>query len=171
MKLRIDAVTVPGGSGRIGICACPGGHSLYSNTDAGSLGDDLDSIRGWGASGVITLVEQEEIEILGIGSIGDECRRRGMWWLHMPVRDMCAPDASFDARWTEESTRLRALLHIDESFVIHCWAGLGRAGTVAARLLTDCGVSAQRAVALVREARPGAIQSLQQEIYVQRHGP
>lgn len=167
MNLHIDAVTIPGVKGRIGMCACPGGRTLYSNAGA-DLGVDLNRIHDWGASGVVTLVEQEEIEVLGIESIGNECRHRGMWWLHMPVRDMCAPDTEFDRRWVSEGARLRALLQSDKSFVIHCWAGLGRAGTVAALLLTECGVPARDAIALVRAARPGAIQSLQQEIYVQR---
>lgn len=167
MKLRIDAVTVPRCRGRIGMCACPGGGLLYARAGT-SLQADLDAIREWGASGILTLVEAEEIEVLGIGAIGDECRRRGMWWSHMPIRDMCAPDVEFDARWSEEGARLRALLQLNESFVVHCWAGLGRTGTVAAMLLTECGVPADRAIALVRAARPGAIQSLQQEVYVQR---
>lgn len=168
MKLCIDSVTVPDTNGRIGMCACPGGRTLLANAGAG-LEEDLDAIREWGASGVVTLVEHEEIEILGIKSIGDECRQRGMWWLHMPVRDMCAPDLEFDARWEEKGARLRASLKFGESFVVHCWAGLGRTGTVTAKLLTEFGVPAKRAIALTRAARPGAIQSLQQEIYVQRH--
>ena len=169
MKLRIDAVTIPEGKGRIGMCACPGWRTHYSSMGTG-LGEDLDTIRAWGASGLVTLLEPEEIEILGIGSMAGECSQRGMWWLHMPVRDMCAPDAGFDARWAEEGARLRALLQSGEGFVVHCWAGLGRTGTVAARLLTDFGIPPKRAISLVRAARAGAIQSLQQEIYVQRHG-
>lgn len=164
-KLHIDSVDLPGTRGRIGICACPGGRTLYSGA---SLSEDLDSIRAWGASGIVTLIEDEEIHFLGITSIGDECSRRDMWWLHMPIRDMCAPDARFDARWRQEGSQLRGRLAAGENFVVHCWAGLGRAGTIAARLLTEFGVPAEHAIARVRAARPGAIQSLQQEIYLRR---
>ena len=169
MKLRIDAVTVPECEGRIGMCACPGGRGLFSSAGT-TLEKDLESIREWGASGLITLVEPEEIDILGIDAIADECRKRGMWWLHMPICDMCAPDVEFEARWMEEGPRLRALLQMNESFVIHCWAGLGRTGTVAAMLLAECGIPAKHAIALVRAARPGAIQSLEQEVFVRRRG-
>jgi len=168
VEFRIDAVTVPESAGRIGMCACPGGRTLYSEA-GGSLGEDLDAICEWGASGVVTLIEDPEIEILGITSIGKDCSRRSMWWLHMPIRDMCAPDVAFDARWVEEGARLRALLKANESIVVHCWAGLGRTGTITARILTEFGVPAKRAIRLVRAARPGAIQSLQQEVYLQRH--
>ena len=53
-------------------------------------------------------------------------------------------------------------------FVLHCWAGLGRTGTVAARLLVELGADPAAAIDLVRGSRPGAIQSLQQEVHVRR---
>ena len=167
MELRIDSVAVPGTPGRIGICACPGSRS-FGPAVAADLDHDLDTIREWGARGVLTLLEGPELEILDIGHIGAACARRDMWWLHLPVRDMCAPDDGFDACWREKGPGLHALLEAGDRFVVHCWAGLGRAGTVAAKLLVELGVPAMRAIEMVRDARPGAIQSLQQEIYVQR---
>ena len=50
------------------------------------------------------------------------------------------------------------------SVFIHCRGGLGRAGTVAARLLIELGeADAAIAIARVREVRPGAIETTAQE--------
>ena len=53
-----------------------------------------------------------------------------------------------------------------EDVYVHCKGGLGRAGTIAARLLVELGVSPKQAIADVRAARPGAIQTREQERYV-----
>ncbi len=45
-------------------------------------------------------------------------------------------------------------------------AGLGRAGTVAARLLIGAGKLPEDAIGSVRRARPGAIESKSQEDYL-----
>ena len=50
--------------------------------------------------------------------------------------------------------------------MVHCRGGLGRAGTIAARLLVECGWPAAKAIAAVREVRPGAIETRAQEKYV-----
>jgi len=169
MKLRIDKLSAPGTSGWIGMCACPGGGNIFGGAIR-TLADDLDTICAWGAAGVVTLLEPEELAILELSDIAQQAKRRGMWWLHLPVRDMCAPDDDFDSRWRVEGPRLCDVLNADGRFVLHCWAGLGRTGTVAARLLTEFGVPPETAIHQVRDARPGAIQSLQQEIYVRRLG-
>jgi protein-tyrosine phosphatase len=169
MELRIDIVAIPGTNGRVGMCACPGGHNLFGGAGR-SLADDLDTICAWGAAGMVTLLEPGELAILDLTDIAQHAKRRGMWWLHLPVRDMCAPDDDFDTRWRVEGPRLCDVLKADGRFVVHCWAGLGRTGTVAARLLTEFGVPPESAILQVRNARPGAIQSLQQEIYVRQFG-
>ena len=50
--------------------------------------------------------------------------------------------------------------------LLHCAAGLGRTGTLAARLLIASGCAAAGAIATVRQARPGAIESDAQEEFL-----
>jgi ADP-ribosyl-[dinitrogen reductase] hydrolase len=50
--------------------------------------------------------------------------------------------------------------------VIHCKGGLGRTGVVAARLLIELGETPNAALARVRAARPGAVETPEQEDYV-----
>ena len=61
-------------------------------------------------------------------------------WLHYPVRDLAAP---FDAR-QQDSPLAEWFLAMTrgERILLHCAAGLGRTGTVAARLLMLAGQTA-----------------------------
>jgi ADP-ribosyl-[dinitrogen reductase] hydrolase len=63
---------------------------------------------------------------------------------------------------------LHARLAAGERVVVHCKGGLGRTGTITARLLVESGVAADSAISLVRTARPGAIENDAQESYVRR---
>ena len=61
---------------------------------------------------------------------------------------------------------LHARLRDGFNVLVHCKGGLGRAGTIAARLLIELGMAPQMAVGVVRQARPGAIETSGQERYV-----
>lgn len=50
--------------------------------------------------------------------------------------------------------------------LVHCRGGLGRAGTIAARLLVELGMQPTEAIAGVRAVRPGAIETSDQEKFV-----
>jgi len=53
-----------------------------------------------------------------------------------------------------------------QSIVVHCRGGLGRTGMVAARLLVELGEKPVTALQRVRAARPGAVETVEQEEYV-----
>jgi ADP-ribosyl-[dinitrogen reductase] hydrolase len=86
-------------------------------------------------------------------------------------RSRPSPDDIFETRWTYGGHRLRRRLARGERVVLHCMGGLGRTGTVAARLLVECGVAPEDAIGRVRVARPGAIEYSGQEEYVRRCAP
>ncbi|MCX7144513.1 MAG: hypothetical protein NT123_26490, partial [Proteobacteria bacterium] len=52
--------------------------------------------------------------------------------------------------------------------LLHCKGGLGRTGTVAAKLLIEFGYSADEAIDIVRNARADTIDTGQQESYVRK---
>ncbi len=55
--------------------------------------------------------------------------------------------------------------------LLHCAAGLGRAGTIAGRLLIGLGKLPEDAIGEIRIARPGAIESKSQENYLRSLTP
>ena len=168
--LRIDAVQAERAQGRIGITFCPGKRVRPTMPDgwARDLDTDLDAIREWGAVAVITLTEQAELEALDVAQLGHKVRQRQMTWYHLPIADGTIPAASFEASWQTAGEDVRARLRNGFDVLVHCQGGLGRAGTIAARLLIELGKAPQAAVDLVRQSRPGAIETAEQLDYVLR---
>jgi ADP-ribosyl-[dinitrogen reductase] hydrolase len=166
--LQIAEVSAPGAAGTIGVTFCPGKKQADALTGAWSrdLGLDLDAIRTWGAATVITLIESHEFRDLDVMDLGAEVRARSMEWLHLPIRDFSTPDERFEAGWAEHRLRLRDEVLAGSRVLVHCKGGLGRAGTVAAIMLLELGMTPPDAIRMVRQARKGAIETPGQEQYV-----
>jgi ADP-ribosyl-[dinitrogen reductase] hydrolase len=171
--LRIDAVTVPGTGGLIGMTICPGkdeyaGLGIPSGPWKRDLDLDLQIIRDWDTQALVTLIEQFEFELLSVPELPEKARELGIRWLHLPIVDVWVPDKAFEEEWETAGGELRRILREGGRIVLHCRGGLGRTGLVAARLLIEFGMAPQEAIRRVRAARPGAIQTREQEEYVRR---
>jgi ADP-ribosyl-[dinitrogen reductase] hydrolase len=168
--LQIAAVRPFPGMGSIGLTLCPGKTQSWGITGpwARDLGLDLEVIAKWGAAVVVTLVEEAELERLQVTGLGEAVRDRHMEWLHLPIRDRSAPDEAFQAIWVETGERLRDRLRSGFNVLVHCMGGLGRAGTIASRLLVELGWTPSDAIREVRRVRPGAIETDDQDDFV--HG-
>jgi ADP-ribosyl-[dinitrogen reductase] hydrolase len=81
----------------------------------------------------------------------------------LPVEDVRAPSSEFETRWVYAGARLRERLRLGERVLVHCRGGLGRAGSVAARLLVEFGATPNEAITRVRAVRPNAIETREQE--------
>ena len=165
--LTINAIRFPGGA-KVGMTHCPGrnhidssGHRWNRDLDA-----DLASIEVWGARALVSLIEAHEFKWLGVPDLAMRIRRRHLNWYHLPIPDLAAPGDDFARAWTEFGAPITQMLQDGESIVVHCAGGLGRSGTVVARLLVDSGMSPLAAIEAVRRARPGAIESTAQENYL-----
>jgi protein-tyrosine phosphatase len=171
--LRIDSVSPGDGFGFIGMTLCPEKYDEPALTGFWhrDLAQDLDAIRTWGAAAVITLLEPEELVLLRVPSLGREVEKRGMLWIHLPIVDGSGPNQEFEQRWNSAGEDVRATLHKGSNVLVHCRGGLGRAGTIAARLLVELGTNPATAIAKVRKARPGAIETRAQERFVRSLRP
>lgn len=165
-SVRIDwlprsALALPG---RLGLTCAPG---LWSNgRDPDSdvrLREDLAAIAGvHRAKVLVTLLEPAEIA--EVGDLRREVRRAGLAWIHFPVADMWIPTDADAAR--KLVARILRALERGDHVVVHCWGGLGRSGTIAAACLVARGAEPEKAIAAVRAARPGAVQTAAQELFV-----
>lgn len=157
------------GHGLIGVTFCPGKYDPYGMSGAWNrdLALDLDIIREWGAVAVVTLLELHEFELLRVERLGEEVSRREMDWFHLPIADTRIPDEDFERNWEVAGKKLRSILRDGSDLVVHCRGGLGRAGTIAARLLIELGMEPEAAIERVRVARgPQAIENDMQTLYV-----
>lgn len=165
--LRIDRIDLPAG-GSIGLTFCPGKKQADAFTGQWDrdLLTDLQTIKAWNATAVVTLIEPHEFTSLGVPDLGEQIEGAGIEWHHLPICDVSVPGEGFAARWSYAGHRLRKHLSNGKRVVIHCKGGLGRAGTVAAKLLVELGHDPANAIWMVRAARPGAIEVTGQEQYV-----
>lgn len=161
--IRINSLTAA--NGQIGLTLCPGkqGDSVFGADWARDMAVDIDAIAAWGADVVLTLIEDHEFDLLSVRGLGEAVKAANMAWLHFPIRDVDVPATDTAGAWRKLSSQLHDQLERGGKVLIHCRGGLGRAGTVAALLLIECGEGAAEAIRLVRAARPGAIETRAQE--------
>jgi len=135
-----------------------GGGQLF----IGPIPPDGDAVREIVRSGydsVLTLTTEQELAELGSPGMGEAFKRRGLDWIHFPISDFGVPGKADSEAWRLLETRLVDRLKGGGRIMIHCRAGLGRSGMIAARLLIAGGSDPDTAVATVRRARPGAIET------------
>ncbi|WP_445191814.1 ADP-ribosylglycohydrolase family protein [Sphingomonas sp. Tas61C01] len=166
--LQIAAVPAGTGIGRIGVTFCPGKKQTSAMTGIWDrcLDTDVAAIAAWGAVLVISLVEDHELASLQVNGLGQAVRHAHMDWLHLPIRDVSVPSIAFEKSWREVGPGIRSRLRAGFDVVVHCKGGLGRAGLVACRMLIDCGMAPEQALAAVRQARTGAVETSSQAEYV-----
>ena len=151
--------------GRLGLTQAPGtwdGDVLPSfKLGSARVGTDLVALASvHGVQALLTLQEQEEMVEWGLDGILEGAAALGLESLWFPIPDGRAPGRPGDVEATV--AHVLELLGAGKTVAIHCLAGLGRSGTMAAAVLVRLGVRPGTAIARVRSARPGAIQTTEQ---------
>ena len=146
---------------------CPG--KIQRNGITGAWARDLERdlavIEGWGATTMISLMQPRELEAFQVADLPLRASARMRHCL-LPIPDGGVPDETWEASWEQAGPEVREALGRGEKVLVHCLGGLGRTGLVAARLLVEFGMAPAKAIRLVRAARPGAIETAEQEAYV-----
>lgn len=139
----MDTVPLPPGSS--------GGLSLCGKHAVGP--DHAAAMVRCGATTIVCLVEAHEL---------DERYPEYLQWLRanqdgaalwFPIHDLHAPSLPRVRVLLDD---LHARLDRGEHLLVHCGAGIGRAGTVATCLLIERGMQRDEALALVAQCRPMA---------------
>lgn len=164
--LQIDTLTISAGT--LGLTLCPGrkDHSSHGPHWDRDLTTDLEAIEAWGADIVATFLEVSVFTLLQIPHYSAEVTTRTFRWLHLPIPDMSIPSEAFERRWQRTAPLLDDCLLKGGKVLFHCRGGLGRSGLVAAKMLVRTGLAPVEAIAHVRKARTGAIETSEQENYI-----
>ena len=128
--------------------------------NGGDLADDLRRLARRRIRAVVSLTENP----LDRGLLD----RFGFRSLHVPVLDFTAPALEQVERFLHF---VDASLKEDLPVLVHCGAGLGRTGTMLACYLVHAGMAPGEAIETVRRARPGSIETREQEECVRRCRP
>ncbi|MGL5446174.1 MAG: dual specificity protein phosphatase family protein [Rhabdaerophilum sp.] len=141
------------GKARIGISRLPG--------RSGDLAGDIATIRDWGTAAVVSMTGFSEMVAKDVDDLAPLLAANGIAHFHFPIRDFGTPEQA-DARWPELAALLHARLDAGEAVLLHCMGGHGRSGMVALRLLVERGMDSEAALRLIRQARPGAVETAAQ---------
>jgi len=136
---RIDAI----GAGTLAIAAHPA-----SGADAAAR---IAEIAASGIDQVISLLEPAEARSLGLQQEAELVRAQAMEFCSFPIPDLGLP-VSLDA-FAQLSRRLYRRIHAGGHTLIHCRAGVGRSGLLAAAVLMCEGRDARQAFARVARRR------------------
>ena len=116
--------------------------------------DEFDWLLNQGVKSIVTMTEnalpQNWVESID--------------YLHVPTPDLTAPDMD---RIDSAVDFIHEKINNDQAVMVHCAAGMGRAGTIlACYFIKYKNFSAINAIKKIRDERPGSIQSEVQEIAI-----
>lgn len=131
------------GSGSLSVMAKPVSGEWIEEEFAG--------IARWGINRIISLLEEHEAYELGLGKEQILAEKNGMEYISYPIEDRGLPSSvkeylDFTKRIYHEAA---GGLHT----VVHCRAGIGRTGLIAAGVLLHCGFEPKKAFEHISKKR------------------
>lgn len=157
VDVTFEIFPLPALDGEVALSPLPGRYGDY--------GADLRRVIDWGPELVLSMTEMAEMSRAGAATLGGDLRKAGIGWIHLPIRDFGAPAGATLAAWPEASQRARAVLRQGGRVLIHCFGGCGRSGMAATRLLVETGEDPAAALARLRQVRPCAIETEDQQFW------
>lgn len=115
------------------------------------LEDEIKLLAQKGVGTVVSLLEQDEIQELGLREEGKTCQKNQMVYLNLPIKDTQLP--SDEAAVSKLIQEVKQKIEAGEKVVIHCRMGIGRASIIAGAVLLKKGTNAQQVIEKITKAR------------------
>ncbi|HEX7644000.1 MAG TPA: protein-tyrosine phosphatase family protein [Burkholderiaceae bacterium] len=132
------------------------------------IAEEFRGIATLGVRRLVSLMEIEEMREVGLAREPDLCRENSMGYIHFPIRDRGLP-ASLE-KTVLLVKDLHAQIKSGKNTAIHCRAGIGRSGLIAACVLVREGYAPEDAFRSVSKARKAEVpDTLEQREWLLRH--
>jgi predicted protein tyrosine phosphatase len=115
------------------------------------LSDEISAWRVEAADTVVSLLEPEEVQELGLSEEADLCRKVGVEFVAFPVPDRGVPASLFKTIAIAQD--LADQMQNGKSVIIHCRAGIGRSALLAACVLVRAGIQADKVFEMIAASR------------------
>lgn len=155
MTAQFAIYELPVGRGVLGICQIPG--------LTGGYGHDLERVKRWRPSMVLSMTEHSEMRQFGAAQLGQDMADSGAIWQHFPIIDFSIPAPEYDEQWSAMSTQAKQILSGGGKILVHCRGGCGRSGMVLMRLMVEAGEAPDQALKRLRSIRPCAVETEEQQ--------
>ena len=148
------------GSNQFTLCVshCPGKYGSHSTKT--QIQKDLKFLKNNNIQLIVSLLLKEELTDLGLEDLFCSIRKFGFEHIHFPINDRSTPEdiSHFEELifYLEEKIKNQGVVHI------HCNAGLGRSGLLAALICKKLNIS-KNPIEYIRKFRKGAIETKTQE--------
>jgi protein-tyrosine phosphatase len=161
-----DEVGTPG---RLGMTFAPG---MWAGSVRGrwerDLAADMRALEEEHETDVlVSLMEDHEYHGYQISGLLEQDNIGNIWIIRFAIEDMGVPQEAESEGFEAFVQDVVQRMERGQNVVVHCRGGLGRTGTLAACVLVALGRhTADEAIAAVREARKGTVQTREQEDFV-----
>ena len=142
-----------GGKSKLGIMARPRGGDW--------LEVDILSVTRQGFDVIVSLLEDDETEQLGLTEQGKICTEHGVRFIRIPIPDRYVP--SLDRETLAAISALNDLLSAGKAVVVHCRMAFGRAPMIAACLMVSQGWETESALNKISETRGFAVPETEEQ--------
>lgn len=119
-----------------------------------SLGSVIADLKAAGVSVLVSMLPEDEAQHLGVAEEATQCGAQGITFLSHPIVDFGLPQM---AAFAELIQNIKDHLADGEQVIVHCKAGIGRSGMVAACVLVAFGETPTAAQRIVSVSRGTAI--------------
>ena len=156
-----------GTAGKLGMTLCPGRKGIGRTARyERELESDFSQLKKHKLDVIVPLIEDfefKELKITEYFDLANDFKFEPIWF---PIRDGGTPKSIRKTR--SLVAELVTHLRYGRNVVLHCKAGQGRTGAIAACVLSDLGYLPADAIAVVRGTRKGTVENFNQENFVTR---